>query len=80
MSTSKLILFGIAWVLAALTIGVVTAIVATELLSVLGIVESGQPSYDISLNTITIVVFLALLAVPVVFRKRFADVEAHDDT
>ncbi|NHZ70487.1 MAG: hypothetical protein GWP18_02470 [Proteobacteria bacterium] len=80
MSTPKLILFGIAWVFAALTIGVVTAIVATELLSLVGIVQSGQSSYDISLNTITFVVFLVLVAVPVVFRKRFADVGEHDDT
>ncbi len=80
MSTPKLILLGIAWVLAALTIGVVTAIVATELLLLVGIVQSGQSSYAISLNTITLVVFLALVAVPIAFRSRFTDVGEHDDT
>jgi hypothetical protein len=73
MSMPKLIGFLIAWVLAAIAIAVVTAIVLTEFLDVVGVVESGQPSYDRTINGTALVVFVALVAVPVVFRKRFTE-------
>lgn len=73
MSWSKLVLFSVAWILAAVSIAVVAAIVFTELLDVIGIVESGQQSYTRVINTIALVVFIALLAVPVVLRSRFSD-------
>jgi len=80
MSGLKLGLLAVAWVLASLTIGVVTAIFVTELLSVLRIVESGRSSYSLSLNVITLVVFVSVVAVPVVFRKRFVSGEVNGET
>jgi len=73
MSVPKLVGLLIAWVLAAIAIAVVTAIVVTELLDVVGAVESGQTSYDWTINGIALIVFVALVSVPVVFRKRFTD-------
>jgi len=73
MSRSKLAIFVVAWVLASLAIGVVTAILLTEVLSLFGLVESGKSSYSASLNVITLVVFVVLITVPIVFRKRFLD-------
>lgn len=69
----KLVGLLIAWVLAAVAIAVVTAIVVTELLDVVGAVESGQASYDRAINGIALIVFVALVSVPVVFRRRFTD-------
>jgi len=66
-------MFAVAWVFASVAIGVVTAIVVTEALSLVGIVDSGESSYSVSLNVISVVVFLGVVAVPVVFRKRFVD-------
>jgi len=71
MSGLKLSMFAVAWVFASLAIGVVMAIILTEALSLFGIVDTGEPSYSVSLNAITLLVFLALIAVPIVFRKRF---------
>lgn len=72
MSTLKLFGFLTAWVFAAVAIAVVTAIVAVELLAAVGVVEAGQASYTVAVSTIAVVVFGALVLVPVVFRKRFA--------
>ncbi len=78
MSTGKFIALSIAWVLASLTMGVVTAVFVTEILRLLGIVESGSPGYSTSLNIVTFGTFAALVAVPFVFRKRFTDRDADD--
>lgn len=71
MSTGKLVGLLIAWVFAALAIAVVASIVFTEFLRVIGLVESGQPSYSWALNGIAAVVFVGVVAVPFVFRDRF---------
>ncbi|MDK1010698.1 MAG: hypothetical protein QGM46_07610 [Actinomycetota bacterium] len=73
MSTVKLVALGVAWVLAALAVAVVTAIVLTELLRVVGVVEAGGSSYAIALNGVAVVVFVVLVSVPILFRKRFTD-------
>lgn len=73
MSTVKLVVLGVAWVLAALAVAVVTAIVLTELLRVVGVVEAGGSSYAIALNGSAVVVFVVLVSVPILFRKRFTD-------
>jgi len=73
MSGLRLGSFVVAWVFASIAIGVVAAIVLTEALSLIGIVDSGEPSYSVSLNVISVVVFLGVVTVPVVFRKRFVD-------
>ncbi len=71
MSTLKLLGLGIAWILAAIAIAIVTSIVATEALDLIGVVESGRPSYSWALNGIALVVFIGLLAVPFLLRDRF---------
>ena len=70
MSTLKLIGFALAWVLASVAIAVVVAIVFTELLDVVGLVESGQPSYSRATNGIAAVAFIVLVAVPFLLRNR----------
>lgn len=69
----KLALFVVGWVFASLTIGVVAAIIVTELLALLGLVDSGESSYSLSLNLVTLLVFASVVSLPVVFRKRFTD-------
>lgn len=73
MGTLKLIGLGIAWTLASLAIAFVAAILATEVLDVIGVVESGETSYTVAINTILVVVFVALVSVPFIFRDRFVD-------
>lgn len=71
MSTWKLIAYFAAWVAAAGMIGVVIAILVVELARLVGLAESGSTSYDLILNGTFLVVFIALVAVPFVFRARF---------
>ncbi len=78
MSTGKFIALSVAWVLASLTMGVVVAVFLTEILRLVGIVESGSPGYSTSLNVVTFGTFIALVAVPFIFRKRFNDKDADD--
>jgi len=74
----KLVGLGIAWALASIAIAYVAAILGTELLDVVGVVESGESSYTIAINAILLVVFVGLVLVPFVFRNRFVDLEADD--
>jgi len=76
MSTLKLLGLGIAWVLTAIAIAVVFAIVLTELLGAIGVVESGRSSYSWAINGIALFVFVVLVALPFLLRDRF---EATDD-
>jgi hypothetical protein len=71
MSTARVVGLMIAWILASVMIAVVTAIVATEVLRVLGFVETGEPSYATAINVVFGVTLIALIAVPFVFRRRF---------
>jgi hypothetical protein len=71
MSTSTLLLFYAAWLLAAGAIALTCAVVATEVLSAIGIVDRSGASYGLSLNIITAVTFVVLAAIPFVFRQRF---------
>lgn len=71
MPTWKIILMLIAWAFVAAFIGVVTAIVGTEILRLIGVVDDNNDSYQIAINVIWAVVFVAVLAVPFVFRGRF---------
>ncbi|MDK1017781.1 MAG: hypothetical protein QGD89_00015 [Actinomycetota bacterium] len=77
MSTWKLVALLVAWTFTALAIGVVTAIVLTEMLRLVGVVRVGHSSYSIALNTIALGVFVVLVAVPLLFRERFANREDH---
>lgn len=71
MPTRKLIWMSLLWLLASVMIAVVTAIVAVELLRLLGAVESGAQSYTVALNVVFAIVFVVLVLVPFVFRDRF---------
>ena len=71
MSTARVIGLLIAWTLASIMIAVVTAIVATEVLRLVGLVETGESSYSIAINTVFVIVLVVLVAVPFVFRRRF---------
>lgn len=73
MGTLKLIGLGTAWALASIAIAFVAAILGTELLDVVGIVESGESSYAIAINAILLVVFVGLMLVPFLLRNRFVD-------
>ncbi|MCL1597906.1 MAG: hypothetical protein M3094_01885 [Actinomycetia bacterium] len=79
MSTGKLIALSVAWVLASLTMGVVVAVLVTEILRLLGIIETGSSGYSTSLNVVTFGTFAVLLGVPFVFRKRFIGTDIEDD-
>jgi hypothetical protein len=78
MSTGKLIVLTVTWVLASITIGVVTGVLLTEILVLIGIVDTGSTEYGISLNIIALSVFVVVVVVPLVFRKRFTS-EAVED-
>ena len=71
MSTGKLVAFFIAWIFASMTIAVVTAVVVTEILTLLGAVATGTRGYDLSLNIVTFATFAVLVSIPFVFRRRF---------
>jgi hypothetical protein len=75
MPAWKLILLFVAWLLASVMIAVVTAIIATEVLKAVGIVESDGASYTVALNAVAGVVLVVLVAVPFVFRRRFTSYE-----
>ena len=71
MSNSRLIWYSIGWVLASVMVAVVAAIVLTEVLSLTPWVETGESSYNLTLNVVFLVVLVGLVAVPFVFRERF---------
>jgi CBS domain containing-hemolysin-like protein len=71
MSTGKLILLTIGWVLASLTIGIVVGVFLTEILVLVGLVDTGSTEYSISLNVIALSAFAVVVVVPLVFRTRF---------
>jgi hypothetical protein len=77
--TPKVIAMFVAWVLASVMMAVVTAIIVTEILRAIGIVDSGSSSYSIAINLTFVLVFAALVAVPFVFRRRFA-LDANDES
>jgi hypothetical protein len=71
-------MYGI-WLFVAAFTGVVTAIVLTEVLRLSGVVEAGESSYQRAINVIWLVVFVAVAAVPFVFRKRFIEREPNEE-
>ena len=80
MTTRKLVLMFVAWLFAAGAIAIIAAVVMTEILSLIGVVDRSEPSYGLSLNLVTGVTFVALASVPFVFRTRFvAEGEAETD-
>jgi hypothetical protein len=73
MSTWKLIGLTVAWILASVAIAVVISIVLTELLVLVGLVDWGTPEYSRAINGIALAAFVAVVSVPILFRKRFTD-------
>ena len=80
MSRRRIVLMYVAWLFVAAFCGVVAAIVVAEVLRLIGVVESGEPSYQRALNLIWFVVFVGVAAVPFVFRSRFSDSEPKDES
>jgi hypothetical protein len=78
VGTLKLIGLGVAWMLASLAIAVVAAMLGTELLDVVGVVESGETSYTVAINSILLLVFVGLVLVPFLLRNRFVDSDVDD--
>jgi hypothetical protein len=78
MSTGKLIVLTITWILASVTIGVVVGVFLTEILVLTGLIDNGSREYTVSLNVLAFSTFAVVVVVPFVFRKRFA-AEAIDD-
>lgn len=69
-----------AWVLAAIAIAVVTSIVLTEFLVVVGLIDWATPQYAWAINGFALVAFLVVVSVPLVFRSRFVEPAAeHTD-
>jgi hypothetical protein len=79
MTTRKLVFMFIAWLFAAGAIAITVAVVLTEILSLVGIVDRSGSSYGVSLNVVTAVTFVTLASVPFVFRARFTAEADGDD-
>ena len=62
-----------AWVLAAIAIAVVTSIVLTEFLVLLGLIDWATPEYVWAINGFALIAFLLVVSVPLVFRSRFVE-------
>lgn len=80
MSTGKLVLYMTAWVVASVMIAVVIAILAVEVVRLFGGAESGSTGYAVVLNGVFLIVLVALLAIPFVFRRRFNAYEPPPET
>ena len=77
MSTSKLVMMYLAWLLAAGAIALTGSVVTTELAASLGIVDRSGNSYGWSLNLLTGVFFVVLALVPFLYRSRFSPDDDH---
>jgi hypothetical protein len=73
MPAWKLIGLMIGWVLASVAIAIVMSIVLTESLVLVNLVDWGSPEYAWAINGIALVMFVTLICVPIVFRKRFVE-------
>jgi hypothetical protein len=76
MSTWKLVGLMAGWVLAAIAIAVVTSIVLTEFLVLVGLIDWATAQYKWAINGFALVTFLGLVSVPLVFRDRFVEPDA----
>ncbi|MEZ5174897.1 MAG: hypothetical protein R2823_01660 [Acidimicrobiia bacterium] len=61
------------WLLASGSIAVTVAVLATEVLAIIGLVDRSGGDYGLSLSIVTGAAFVALALVPVIFRDRFRD-------
>lgn len=71
MSTPKILVLYAAWLLAAGAIALTFAVVVTEVLSAIGLVDRSESSYGLSLNIVTAAAFVLLATIPFIFRHRF---------
>ena len=78
MPTWKAVLATIAWLLVAIFVGVVTAIVVTEILRAFGVVTSGESSYRVSMSVVWFLATAVVFLIPFVFRSRFVE-QPHDE-
>ncbi len=77
MPTWKLLVMIVGWILASVAIAIVISIVLTEFLVLVGLIDWDTSEYAWILNGMALVLFLALVSVPIVFRKRFVEAGAN---
>lgn len=71
MSTSRIVLLYGAWLLAAGSVAVTLAVIVTEMLVVVGLVDRSSGAYGSSIGATTALLFIGIALVPFVFRRRF---------
>lgn len=71
MKTHRLIWMYLLWLLAAGSVAVTVAVVVTELMAMVGLVDHSGSGYGLSLSIVTGTCFVVLAAVPFAFRDRF---------
>lgn len=79
MSSGKLIVLTVAWIFASIAIGVIVGVLLTEVLVLVGLVDTGSREYTISLNIIAFSSFAVVVVIPLIFRRRFATEAAEDE-
>ncbi len=71
MKTHRLIAMYALWLLAAGSVAVTVAVVVTELMVVVGLIDRSEGGYGVSLSIVTGACFVLLAAIPFLFRDRF---------
>jgi H+/Cl- antiporter ClcA len=70
VSTPKLVVLSVLWILAAAAIGIVVGMVAGELAWIVGWVELGSTAHRTIVDVVALVAFVLLMAVPWLIRRR----------
>lgn len=70
MSTTKLIVLTVLWVLAAAAIGIVVGMIVGELAWIIGLVDLDSSAHRTVVDVVSLVAFLLLVAVPWLIRRR----------
>ena len=70
MSGPRLAVAAVAWLLAAAAIGVVLGVLVVEAAGLVGLLERGGPTYARTLDVVSLGVFVTLLALPFLLRRR----------
>jgi len=73
MSTWKLVGLMAGWILTSIAIAVVTSILLTEFLVLVGLVDWATPQYAWAINGFAVVLFVGVVTVPFVFRGRWGE-------
>lgn len=77
MSTPKLVVLTVLWILAAAAIGIVVGMIIGEIAWITGLVDLDTTPHRTIVDVVSLAAFLLLLAVPWLIRRRLiADTEA----